>query len=167
MRTVSLNFRRALFAQEAAEVPIFLLTISHPTLAAPILLTTDPTTRITTDPLVYGTISRGNTFLYAAVDLQLPDEQDGSAPAAKLSIQNVTRDIIPLARSVQTPPQVKIETVLASDLDTVEIVWPSFDMTGLTYDVSSLQFDLTIDALTTEPFPAGSFGPANFPSLFF
>jgi Domain of unknown function (DUF1833) len=167
VRNLSLNFRRALFAQESAEVPVFLLTISHPTLTSPILLSTDNTTRITTDPLVYGTVSRGLTFLYAGVGLQLPDEQDGSAPAAKLVIENITRDLIPMARSIQTPAQVKIEAVLASAPDTVEITFPSFDMTNLQYDQATLQFDLTMDALTTEPFPAGVFGPSGFPALIF
>jgi hypothetical protein len=40
-------------------------------------------------------------------------------------------------------------------------------MTNLSYDVSALTFDLTMDALVTEPYPAGSFDPASFPSLFF
>lgn len=167
MRTVSLNFRRALFAQEAGEVPVFLLTITHTTLADPILLSTDPSSRITTDPLVYGTVSRGQTFLYAGVGLQLPDEQDATAPAAKLVVENVTRDLIPLVRSIQTPAQVKIEAVLASAPDTVEITFPSLDLTNLQYDMATLQFDLTMDALTTEPYPSGTFGPANFPGLFF
>jgi hypothetical protein len=46
VRVLSLNFRKALYAQESGEVPIFLLTITHPSLAAPIRLSTDPTARI-------------------------------------------------------------------------------------------------------------------------
>lgn len=155
-----------MFAQESAEPVAFLLTITHPQLATPILLSSDATTRISDEP-VYATISRSLTFLYAACGLQIPDEQDGAAPAAKLVIENVTREVISLARSVSTPPQVKMEVVLVSAPDTVEITWPAFDMTGLQYDGSTLQFDLTIDALTTEPYPSGTFGPADFPALLF
>jgi hypothetical protein len=167
MRTLSLNFRQALFAQESGEVVIFLLTITHPQLPDPILLSTDPTSRLTTDPLTYGTVSRGNTFLYAGIDISLPNEQDRSAPACQLVISNVNNEIIPLARSVQTPASVKIEAVLLSDLDTVEMSFPALDMSNLTYDAASLTFDLTMDALATEPFPAGNFDPASFPALFF
>jgi len=167
VRVLSLNFRQALFAQESSEVPIFLLTITHPQLTTPILLSTDPTTRISDEPLVYGTTSRGSTFLYAGVQLTLPDEQDRQAPSSKLTVDNITRDLIPLARSIATPASIMIEAVLASALDTVEMTFPSFQMTALTYDVSTLQFDLTLDALTTEPFPAGDFSPAYFPGLFF
>lgn len=167
MRVLSLNFRQALFSQESGEVPIFLLTIEHPELEEPIYLSTDPTTRLGTDPLVYGTVSRGTTFLYAGVDITLPSEQDKSPPMSTLVVANVDRGLIPLARSVNSPPTVMIETVLASALDTVEITWPRFDMSNLTYDANQLTFDLTIDSLTTEPYPSGTFSPAYFPGLFF
>lgn len=167
MRVLSLNFRKALFAQESSEVPIFLLTITHPELDEPILLTTDPTARITTDPLVYGTVSRSQTYLYAGVDVSLPDEQDRAPPASKLTVSNVTRDLIPLARSISTPAAVRIEAVLASALDTVEMTFPVMDMSNLVADVMTLTFDLTVDALVTEPYPSGGFSPGYFPGLFY
>ena len=167
MRVLSLNFREALFAQESGEVPIFLLTITHPSLESPIRLTTDATERFSDTPLKYRTVSRGEEFLYVGIDLTIPAEQDRSPPASKLTIANVTRELIPLARSVNSPPSVMIEAVLASDLDAVEMVWPALDMSNLTYDASSLQFDLTMDALVTEPYPSGQFSPAYFPGLFY
>jgi hypothetical protein len=167
VRVLSINFREALFNQESGEVPIFLLTITHEDLDAPIYLTTDPTERLSTDPLTYGTVSRGTTFLYAGVDITLPSEQDKSPPASTLVIANIDRGLIPLARSVSTPPSVMIETVLASAPDLVEIAWPRFDMSNLSYDANQLTFDLTVDSLTTEPYPSGTFSPAYFPGLFF
>lgn len=167
MRVLSLNFRKALFSQESGEVPIFLLTIMHPKINPPIYLTTDPTERFSTDPLKYRTMSRGVEYLYAGIDVTIPDEEDGAPPASKLTIENVTRRLVPLARSINDPASVKIEAVLASDLDVVEMTWPSLDMTNLTYDASVLQFDLTMDALVTEPYPSGTFSPAYFPGLFY
>lgn len=167
MRVLSLNFRKALFSQEGeGEVPIFLLTITHPKIADPILLSTDPTTRLTDDPATWGTVSRSQTYLYGGIDVTLPDEQDGSAPSGKLTIQNVTRDLVPLARSVSSPPSVKVECVLASAPDTVEASWPVLNMSNLVADASNLTFDLTIDALTTEPFPPLTFAPGSFPGLY-
>lgn len=166
MRTLSLNFRRGMFAQESGEVPIFLLTINHASLTTPFLLSTDATTRLSTSPLAYGTVSRSNTYSYAGVELTLPDELDRGAPAARLSIQNVDRRLVPLARSISTPASCKIECVLLSALDTVETTWPSFDMSNLEYDAAMLSFDLTIDALATEPYPALKFTPGYFPALF-
>lgn len=165
MRILSLNFREALFAQESGEVVIFLLTITHPSLDEPIYLSTDPTERFSDVPLMYRTQSRGIDFLYAGIDITLPDEKDRSPPASKLTIANISRDLIPLARSVNSPPSVKIEAVLASALDDVEMTWPALDMSNLQYDASALVFDLTMDALLTEPYPYGTFSPAAFPAL--
>lgn len=167
MRILSLNFREALFSQESGEVPIFLLTITHPDLDVPIYLSTDPTERFSETPLMYRTQSRGIDFLYAGIDVTIPDEQDKSPPTSKLTIANVTRDIIPLARSINSPASVKIEAVLASALDDVEMTWPALDMSNLQYDANQLAFDLTMDALLTEPYPGGSFNAAYFPGLFY
>lgn len=167
MRSLSLNARDAIFSQNSGEVIIFLLTIEHETLDDPIRLSTDQTERATTNPLTYKTVSRGNDYLYAGVGITIPEEQDKSPPSCKLVIQNVTRDLVPLARSISTPATCTIEAVLLSDLDTVEISFPSMDMTNLTYDASTLTFDLTIDSLATEPYPAGTFSPASFGGLFF
>lgn len=166
MRVLSLNFRKALFSQESSEVPIFLLTITHPQLTSPIYLSTDPTTRYSDSPPMYRTVSRSINFLYAGIDITIPDEQDKTPPASKLTIANVTRDLIPLARSVSSPAQVKIEGVLASAPDFVEMTFPALDMSNLQYDANALVFDLTMDALATEPFPGGTFSPAYFPGLF-
>jgi hypothetical protein len=167
MRILSLNFRQALFGQESGEIVIFLLTITHEDLDEVIYLTTDPTERLSDSPLSYGTVSRGNTYLYAGIDVTIPDDQDKSPPSSKLTIENVSRDLVALARSINSPAQVQIEAVLASAPDDVEMSWPALDMSNLTADASVLQFDLTMDALTTEPFPSGSFTPANFAGLFY
>lgn len=167
MRTLSLNFRKSLFSQESGEYPIFLLTIEHESLTSPIRLSSDATTRLTEDPLRYGTLSRGETFLFVGMEITLPDEQDKAPPSAKMTIMNASRELIPLARSITTPASVTIEAVLASALDAVELEIPAMDMVGLQYDADQLSFALQIDALATEPYPAGTFDPASFPGLFY
>lgn len=167
MRTVSANFRKALFDQESAEVPIFLVTITHDSLATPIRLSTDATERLSETPLTYGTTSRGDEYLFVGMEIAIPDEGDRMSPASKLTIQNVSRELIPLARSVTTPPRVAIECVLASDPDTVEFSIPIMEMAGLQYDAATLTFSLVVDALSSEPFGAGRFTPAGFPGLFY
>ena len=51
MRNVSLNFRTEMFRQESGETPVLLLTITHPDLDQPVRLSTDPTQRLSADPL--------------------------------------------------------------------------------------------------------------------
>jgi hypothetical protein len=159
--------RQALFSQESGEVAIFLVTISHPDLDEDILLSSDATERLSTDPLMYGTSSQGKTFYYVGMEVSLPDEQEKSPPACKLVISNVDRSLVPLARSIVSPASAKIQIVLEYALDLVEIEVPVLDMVNLQYDVMSLTFDLTMDALASEPFPSGTFSPAAFPGLFY
>lgn len=166
MRQVSLTFRGAMNAQETGEVPVFLMTITHPALSEPIRLSSNPTTRLSDTPLMYGHISRGSTYLFIPFGLILPGEKEGSPPVAQITLDNIDRTITDLVRSVSTPPKVKLELVLASAPDAVEIELPLFDMVAATYDASSVTISLAINALASEPSPAGTFNPAEWPGLF-
>src|SRR5215203_1946511 len=125
-RTLSLDFRAAMNAQETGEVPVSLLTITHEDLVEPLRISSDPTARLTTDPLQYGTVSRGETYLYIPFQLSLPEDSEEAGPQAQLILQDIDRELIPLIRSASTPPQVLMEIVLASAPDDVEIEFPSF-----------------------------------------
>jgi hypothetical protein len=161
VRSVSLNWRQALFSQQSGEVALFLLTVTHPLLTTPIRLSTDPTQEITTD--VYGTVSRGHNYLFVGMELALPDETDGAAPSTKLIISNVDRSIMPAVRSINSPAQVKMEGLLASDTETVEFTVPQLDINSVQYDAGQLTFELAMDAYATEEYPALSFNAVNFP----
>lgn len=164
-RTLSDKFRLALYSQETGEVVAFLLTFEHADLTEPLRLSTDPTQRLSTNPLQYGTISRGNTFLFAPIDVLLPEDIDGGDPRASLAIDNVGRELIDAIRSIEEGAIVLLEAVLASAPDVVEISFPQLKMTNSEYTLVSLTVDLTIDHLTTEPYPGDSFTKAYFPGL--
>ena len=169
VRTLSEAFRAAAYAQETGEVVVGLLTITHEDMSEVLRVSSDPTQRLDgsgQDQPIYGTISRSETFLYIPFELTLPSDVDQSAPAARIRMVNIERDLIPTIRSIATPAQFLIEVVLASDPDTVEITFPTLDLLQVDYDASEITLDLTIDRLTNEPFPKGSFDPSGFPALF-
>lgn len=166
MRSLSLDMRTALFAQESGKVAVALITITHPTLASPLYLSSDATERLSTDPLVYGTISRGNSHLYVAPEVYLPDEKDREPPQSKLIISNVSRDYIDLVRSISSPASFKIELVLSDAPDDVEIEYPAMQMTQVEFDAMTMTFTLSQDAMALEPYPAHKFTPSYFPALF-
>lgn len=165
-RTVSLTFRGAMNSQESADVVIVLLTISHPSYAEPLRLSSDPTTRLSETPLQYGTVSRGDTYLFCPFSASLPDDVGERAPTARLMLENVSRDLVTLIRSIPSPASATIELVLASSPDAVEIEYPAFQVRNASYNANVLTLELSIDALTDEPFPAGTFNPSSFPGLF-
>ena len=53
MRRISVNARSAHDAASTDEIEVVLIQIEHPQLAAPVRLSTDPTERISVDPLTY------------------------------------------------------------------------------------------------------------------
>jgi len=164
--SLSLTFRAAAYAERTGEVPVVLVTVTHESLDAPLYFSSDPTSRITTDPLVYGTVSRGNTYTYLPMSLVLPEDSLDTEPAMQLQLDNVMRTLTPLLRSISTPALVTVELVLASTPDVVEATWPQFEISKSTPVADTVSIDLTTDSDATEPYPAGSFTPAGFPGLF-
>lgn len=167
MRSISLVARAAFNAEQTGEIPVFLLTVTHALLTGPRRFSTDPTTRIQVDPeLIYGTVSRGETYNFLPIGVMLPGDNDEEAPAFRLTMDNIMRDLVPLLRTMTTPAKVTIEMVLATAPDLVEIQWPDFDLVNADYNQESVVVDLVVDSLTTDPYPAGRFTPSGFGGLF-
>lgn len=166
--SLSLNFRQAAYAQETERVLIALITITHDDLADPIRISTDPTERLSTplDDIVYGTISRGNNYVFFPIALQLPGDTDEGPGNMSIQFDNVHRQYIETIRSIFTPASFLVELVLDDDPDTVEATWPEFLLTNVKYDALSITGTLSLETLERESFPSGSFSPSYFPGLF-
>lgn len=167
MRTLSLTMRQAMAAQETGQVVIVLLTISHPIMGgASFRVSSDPTQKFSDAPLEYGTISRGNSFIFLPFSITLPDDASERAPATQIQIENVTRQLVELIRSVSSRATVRIELVLASSPNIVEVAFPQFDLGSVSYNADTVTLELTMDSMTSEPYPSGTFDPSSFPALF-
>lgn len=167
MRNISLNFRAMMNAQETGIVPIVLLAITHREIAPEVIrLSSDPTELFQDDPLVYGTRSQGLDWLFVPFMLVLPDEKDEQAPVQKLVVSNIDRNMVELLRSTTEPAQVQTWIIMSNDLSVIEYEGVVFDLSAATYDANQIEMTLTLDALAVEPYPAGTFNPAEFPGLF-
>lgn len=163
----------ALYAQESSDTLVTLLTIydadSNEILAR---LTDNYTQRLegtdyTTDvDVVYGIVSRGENYVFLPIEVSLPSDEQSGSSKAQLTMRDVTRYLIPLIRSLTAPPKVKLELVLKSQPDTVEIVFNGFYLSSLTYNSEQVTGDLTMIDYQAEPFPVYSFTPSYFPGLF-
>lgn len=165
-RDVSDVFRSAVYAQETDEVPICLLTVTHESLAEPVYISSDATTRLSDDPLIYGTESRGEQYIFLPFEFTLPDDKSDSAPRVQLTMDNIDRTLVAMLRSFVTPPSIKLEIILASDPDTVEITVPVLQMSDATIDDHTISNTIVADPLINEPHPAGQFTPGSFSGLF-
>lgn len=155
-RSVSADMRSAVFAQEADEEFIVLITIDHADLAEPIRANSSGA----------DVTSRGDTFLAFPFTIVLPNDTDDSPPRAKLQIDNISRAIVQAVRTISSAPSVLIEIVRKADLDTVEASFPDFKMSKINYDANVVEGELTIEEFVGEPYPARVFSPADFPGLF-
>lgn len=125
-RKISLNAYLALDADGSQEVEVVLLQITHPETEQVIRLSTDPTERISYQPLRYGTRSTwlgadpakdDEAFFFILVSVLLPDDQETAPPAARLVIEGVDNELTEVLRSTLARANVSMAVVLASSPD--------------------------------------------------
>lgn len=165
-RLVSLNARAAANAAYSDQLPVMLVEIRHPTLPEPVRLSTDPTVRVSTDPLVYGTFRGGNLYSFVLVSAVWPDDQQASPAKTTLVFENVDKDMVAPLRAIIDPVTVDLTVVLAGTPETAEAQF--LKMRGIrgSWDASQVSLDISREPLTSEPMPAGRMTKARFPGLF-
>ncbi|MGG3810997.1 DUF1833 family protein [Methylorubrum rhodesianum] len=165
-RAVSISARSAFQAQQTDEVAVLLAIITHETLDEPVRLSSDPTARITTDPLVYGTRHQGIVYPFVLMSAILPDDQDKSPPKTTLVFENINADMAKVLRSVTSPATVELRVVLASTPDVIEARFTRLQAVRGSYDANQVSLDISREPFTSEPMPAGRMTPDRFPGLF-
>lgn len=83
-RAYSSAYKSTLAAVSAPEAPLILLEISHPSLTQPVRVVND----------MQDLVSNGNTFVGAPFRCSLPNDTENQLPKAKLSVDNVGRDLM-------------------------------------------------------------------------
>lgn len=186
LSTLSAAALKAMFSPDSDDTLITLLTITGSGISGPIYLCDNYVRRfeassadyaslnsatkaaITADPdgLYYGVQSNGHDHIFLPFQITLPSEEHDAAPRCSLTINDVTRYLMPVLRTVTVPPSVLIELVLTSTPDVVEVSFPGFLMGGVSYDADSITVELTVESLSVEPFPCHTFTPSYFPGIF-
>lgn len=158
---------RALFSPDADDNLICLLTFSGGNIPTPIRIADGYTQRLSENDteIIYGVVSNGLEFTFLPFEINLPTEED-SAPRCNITMHDVTRYLLPSIRELQSAPNVKIELVLSSNPDVVEIEMGEFLLANISYNADTINAELTLEGLEMEPFPAGTFTPSYFPGMF-
>jgi hypothetical protein len=155
-RSLSTTAKQAIFAQETGEVFLMLLTINHSDLGSPIYVVNN------TEDVV----SNGNTFLGYPFYFELPGEDAESLSQVNLTITNVDKLLVAGVCSIATPLDVKLQVVLASDPNVIEAGDFDMKMRDVNYDAFTLTGRCNFNDLLNEPYPAGTYTPADYPGLF-
>jgi hypothetical protein len=155
MRQLSTAAVSAIMAQETDEAFLPLLTISHADLAEPIRLVAN----------IENISSRGETYIGLPFEIEFPQEDGEQIGAARLRVDNVDRMIVQTLRTIQTPPTVTVEVVLASQPDTVEMALTNLTLRDAAYDALAVTGYLRPEDVTEEPI-GETITPTRFPGLF-
>lgn len=170
LSTLSPAALKAMFSPESSDTLIMLLTIygENESPSTAIRIADGYTQRIseTARDITYGVISRTNAYTFIPLSITLPSEDEAASPRCTIAINDVTKILIPIIRTITSPPKVLIELVLASSPNIVEASFPGFYITNFTYNADSVQAELGMINFASEPFPAYTFTPAYFPGLF-
>lgn len=162
-RPVSDTLKQEVFSQETGDVFVTLLTLSHPDLTDPIRVCSDPAVELISG--LRGTTSRGDDFIFMPFELIPPGQSGDSSPMGRIRIDNVSREIIRIVRTISSPADVLIEVVMASDPDTVEATISGFQLRNIKGDALTVEGEFSTVRFDLEPFPSGSFTPSQFPGM--
>lgn len=169
LSSMSAEAIKAVFSQESDADLIVLLTFYDPDTNQPsVRLSDNYTSRIseTSEDVVYGVTSRGNNFTFLPLQITLPQEDEAQAPRMSIVINDVTRYVIPIVRSLSKPPKVLMELVLSKTPNVVEASFSGFYVSSFTYNADQVTCELGMVDYEREPFPMHSFSPKYFPGLF-
>lgn len=173
MRSVSLNARTSHDAQATSEIEVVLLHITHPDLLDAVKLSTDPTVRLSTDPLKYGTRSTwlaeeyadDTPYNFVLLNTQLPDDKEDTPAAASVTVEMLDNTYSELFRSTQKRATVHMAIVMASTPNLVEVQWRDLKLVSAEGDNAQITMQITRDPITSEPWPYGRMTRYRFPGL--
>ena len=149
--------RRNLLATSADEPFLVALEITHPELEVPIRVVND------SQSITIG----GNEFVACPFQLTLPDDVDQQVPKARLSVDNIGRDLTQWLEVSNGGKGAKcrILMVLPSDPDIIEYEM-TMDLTGLSIDNMSVSGDLGFQETLNQPAVATRYDTITAPGLF-
>lgn len=152
--TITDDLKAEAWAPES-DLPLVLLTITHAALSGPLYLVNNRE----------NVISNGETYIAFPFQITLPDSSEDAPPRARVTIDNVSREIGQAIRLMTSAAAVSIAVVRQEDPDTIEMQFSGMRNGSVLWDASKVEFDLEFEDLAREPFPALTFSPAEFPGL--
>jgi hypothetical protein len=144
-------------ADTTGDALLFLLTITHDDLPAPVRLVRNHE----------DIVSRTHTHTAFPFDVTPPGSGEGGTRPARISLDAVDRTIAATLRSLATPPSLLVEVVLASSPDTVRESLPVFELRSAGGDLYTIELEINDSAEDeTEPAVQWDFTPSTAPALF-
>lgn len=152
---LSSNMLNQLFSQNADDPFLMLVTITHQSF--------DPVYIVNNTEQI---VSNGNTFLPLPMRVTLPTDDGETLREVTLEVDNVSLELIDELRSVTDLMDAKVEMVLASNPDFVEISIEELKIRSVTYNKQTIQAKLFMDDFLNTELTSERYSPQNFPGIF-
>lgn len=155
MNNLSPKLLAELFGQESSDPFLMLVTVSHPTFDTIYLANN-------TEDIV----SRGVTYTAFPMQITLPGDDGESSREVRIEFDNVSLELIEDFRRINSPPDVKVEMILASDPDTIQLSLEDLKLRNISYNKSRISARLYMDNFLNIELTSERYTPENFPGLF-
>ena len=156
MNNLSPALLAQLYGQESTDPFLTLVTLSHASFIAPVRLVNN-SVAIT---------SRGNVYEPFPMKITLPTDDGETARQVNLEFDNVSLFLVEKLRSVSTNIEVKLEMILASIPDAVQISLEELKIQSVTYDSKVVKASLFLDDFLQTELTSEKYSPTNFPGIF-
>lgn len=157
-RTMPTVIVEALNASSTSEAFLVLLEISHS------LFTTQRVVNNTED-----ITSNGNVYTRFPFQMIAPPDSDEFRPRIQVVAFDAVGELVTDMRTIaggRERASCTVTIIAASDPDTALAQWADFEVVGVEYNAEALRFELVVESFLSEPYPADTMNPANFPGLF-
>lgn len=144
------------YGPESGDPFLALLTLSHPTLPEDIRLVNN-----TVD-----IVSRGLTFTAFPMTVRLPADDGESAREFSIDFDNVGLELIAALRSITSEIGVKLEMILASMPDQVQMSQEELKIQNISYTKSRISSKVILDNFLNTEMTSERYTPTNFRGLF-
>lgn len=145
-----------LFLQESNDPFLALVTLEHPDFVSPIRLVNNSN----------DIVSRGNTFRAFPMTIGFPVDDGESFKSFTLEFDNVSLELIDEVRSITTQMSVKIEMILASIPNDVQLSHEELKVSNVSYNKTKIIASIVLDNFLGAEITSEKYNPSNFPGIF-
>jgi len=144
-----------LYAQESDVPFLMLVTLTHSSFS-PIRLVNNSE----------NIVSNGETFTAFPMRIRLPMDDGESTREVSIEFDNVSLTLIDELRTVTTPIDVKVDMILSSNPDDIQISLDELKMRNVTYNKQIVSARLYLDSFLNVELTSERYSPKLYPGLF-
>lgn len=145
-----------LFAQESDDPFLTLVTLSHPSFLEDIRLVNN----------TVAIVSRDMIFKPFPMRIRFPVDDGETVRDFSIDFDNVSLDLIAGIRTVTDPINVKIEMILASMPNVVQVEQAELKIATIQYNKNTVSAKIILDNFLNTEMTSERYGPSNFPGLY-